>query len=53
MNGSHALVAAVALMVGAAIPTLIRWTAMPLIIAGLVVILAAALVVLARRAGTR
>lgn len=39
MNGSHALVAALALMVGAAIPTLIRWTAMPLIIAGLLVTL--------------
>jgi hypothetical protein len=39
VNGSHALVAALALMVGAAIPTLIRWTAMPLIIAGLAVTL--------------
>lgn len=39
MNSSHALVAAAALIVGAAIPTLIRWSAMPLIIAGLFVTL--------------
>lgn len=39
MNGSHAFVFALGLMAGAAIPTLIRWSTMPLIIAGLVVAL--------------
>lgn len=53
MNGSHALVFALGLLAGAAIPTLIRWSTMPLIIAGLLVVAVTALVVLARRTGAR
>lgn len=39
MNASHGLMFALGLVAGAAIPALIRWAAMPLAIAGLLVAL--------------
>jgi len=53
VNGSHWFMFTLGLIAGAAIPVLVRWSAMPLAIAVLLVVAAGALVVLARRAGAR
>lgn len=45
MNGSHWAVLALGLLLGSAIPRLLRWSSMPLVITSLAILLGLAVVV--------